>query len=87
MTSQEQHNRDKQFLIESLSMELILMLMEDRGLSLEDAMELLYNSETFKKIEDERTGLYYQGAVYVLDFLNEELALQASEPQVPYKKE
>lgn len=73
MTPQEQHERDKQFMIECLTADLIQMLMEDRGLSMAEAMSLLYNSKTYEKLEDERTGLYYQGAVYVMEFLEEEL--------------
>lgn len=73
MTPQEQHERDKQFMIECLTADLIQMLMEDRGLSIAEAMSLLYNSKTYEKLEDERTGLYYQGAVYVMEFLEEEL--------------
>jgi hypothetical protein len=45
-----------------------------------EAMTLLYNSKTYEKIEDEKTGLYYQGAVYVMDFLNEELSKSAQVP-------
>lgn len=73
MTTQQQHDRDKQFMIECLTADLIQMLMEDRGLSMSEAMSLLYNSKTYEKLEDERTGLYYQGAVYVMDYLTEEL--------------
>lgn len=73
MTPQEQHERDKQFMIECLTADLIQMLMEDRGLSIAEAMSMLYNSKTYEKLEDERTGLYYQGAVYVMEFLEEEL--------------
>ena len=78
--SQEQHNRDKQFMIECLTTDLIQMLMEDRHLSMTEAMNLLYNSKTYEKIEDEKTGLYYQGAVYVMDYLNEELSKSAQVP-------
>ena len=78
--SQEQHNRDKQFMIECLTTDLIQMLMEDQHLSMTEAMTLLYNSKTYEKIEDEKTGLYYQGAVYVMDFLNEELSKSAKVP-------
>lgn len=78
MTPQEQHERDKQFMIECLTADLIQMLMEDRGLSMAEAMSLLYNSKTYEKLEDERTGLYYQGAVYVMEFLEEELRKTAT---------
>ena len=29
--------------------------------------------ETFAKLEDERSGLYYQGAIYVYSFLKQEI--------------
>ena len=69
----EEQKRDKQFMIESLATELTLMLMENRHLSMEEALDTLYNSHTFRLIEDEKTGLYYQGPVYVMEYLNEEL--------------
>jgi len=76
MTPQEQHNQDRQFMIECLTTDLIQMLMEDRGLPMEEAMSVLYNSNTYAKLEDENTGLYYQSAVYVMEYLNEELDKQ-----------
>ncbi len=69
----EEQKRDKQFMIESLATELTLMLMENRLLSMEEALDTLYNSHTFRLIEDENTGLYYQGPVFVMEYLNEEL--------------
>lgn len=85
MTPQKIHERDKQFMIECLTSDMIQMLMEDRGLSMVEAMSLLYNSKTYEKLEDERTGLYYQGAVYVMEYLEEEL--QKSETVPPFEPE
>ncbi|MBP3214428.1 MAG: hypothetical protein J6M19_06330 [Bacteroidaceae bacterium] len=65
--------QDKQFQIEHLTQELVEMLMDERGLTLPQAMEAVYGSHTYEKIENEKTGLYYQGAVYVMDMLQEEL--------------
>ena len=56
-------NKEKQFLVESLGKELIEMLMSDYGWDLQTSMDVLYSSETFAKLEDERSGLYYQGAI------------------------
>ena len=63
-------NKEKQFLVESLGKELIEMLMSDYGWDLQKSM---YSSETFAKLEDERSGLYYQGAIYVYSFLKQEI--------------
>lgn len=73
MSEHEQHNRDKQFMIECLTDSLVQMLMEDYGYDIPTAMHKLYTSSTYKKLENENTGLYYQGAVYLYDILKQEL--------------
>ena len=73
MSEQEQHNRDKQFMIECLSDAVVQMLVEDYGYDIPTAMNKLYTSQTYHKLEDERTGLYYQSAVYLYDMLKQEL--------------
>ncbi len=65
--------QDRQFQIECLTNELIAMLMDERGLTMERAMDTVYSSHTFEKVERPTTGLYYQSAVYVMDMLCEEL--------------
>lgn len=68
-----QEEQSKQFQIECLTNELVTMLMEERDLTMEQAMDIIYGSHTFEKVEKSSTGLYYQGAVYVMDMLREEL--------------
>ena len=63
---------DKQFLVESLCEELIPMIMNEYHLTDREAVDRLYKSRTFSKIEDPGTGLYFQGSVYVFEFLKEE---------------
>lgn len=73
-TPEEQHKQDKQFLVECLTTDLATMLIEDYGYTMEEALDTLYRSKTYEKIERESTGLYYQGSVYVMEHLMEELA-------------
>lgn len=68
-----QEEQDRQFQIECLTNELVAMLMEERSLTMEQAMDTVYNSHTFEKVERTSTGLFYQGSVYVMDMLREEL--------------
>lgn len=60
---------------EDMYAELIQILMEEYGYSLEMAMDTLYNSDTFARLQDANTGLYYQSPGYVYSFLNSELSL------------
>ena len=60
---------------EDMYAELIQILMEKYSYTLEKAMDTLYNSETFARLQDANTGLYYQSPGYVYSFLNSELRL------------
>ena len=54
--------------------DLILMAMEERGMSLHEAMDAVYNSETFAKMMMPETGLYFQSPVYIYSYLDRELS-------------
>ena len=53
--------------------DLIQYLIEDNHISMEEAMELVYNSKTFEKLNDFKTHLYYESSSYVYEYLKEEL--------------
>ncbi|MDE6040753.1 MAG: hypothetical protein K2F99_04165 [Muribaculaceae bacterium] len=65
--------QDIQFQIECLAVELTEMLMEEYGWDLLHALDELYSSATFAKLNDPECGLYYQGAVYIFQFLKSEI--------------
>jgi len=44
-------------------------LMEDFKYSLEEALDCVYNSELFEKLQDLSTGLYYQISSYNYELL------------------
>lgn len=64
---------DQEFMMECMAKDLVLLLMERRNMDLETAMNALYTSDTFAKLKDSRTGLYFQSPLYVYDFLEKEL--------------
>ncbi len=70
MTSQKR----VEFLKLKLTEELVAILVEERGLSIEAAFATLYHSSTYAKLSDPNTQLYYQSAGYVYSLLEEELA-------------
>ena len=67
------NKKEKEYMIESMSKDLVLLLMERHNMDAETALRTLYNSDTYAKLEDERTHLYYQSSLYVYDFLKNEL--------------
>ena len=49
---------------------IVVKISETLGVSLKEALDMFYRSETCRRFHDEETGLYLQGNLYVLnDFL------------------
>lgn len=61
------------FMIEELVKELALRLMEERGLTMKQALDTVYNSETYGNVLDVRTGLFSQSTAYVYSILESEI--------------
>ena len=63
-----------EFLKLKLTEEFVAILMEEKGLSIEEAFAVLYRSQTYARLSDPNTKLYFQSAGYVYSLLEEELA-------------
>ena len=61
------------YLVEGITKDIIVYLMEDNRCDLSTALKELYNSETFAKLSDESTGLYIESSAYVYEMLKGEL--------------
>ena len=66
-------NAEVRFMIEELVKELTLRLMDERGMTMKQALDTIYNSETYTKLLDDRTGLFSQSTVYVYSILETEM--------------
>lgn len=53
--------------------DMAMWLMEDFKYSLEEALDCVYNSELFEKLQDLETGLYYESSGYNYELLKDEL--------------
>ena len=60
-------------LINARIKDMAMWLMEDFKYSLEEALDCVYNSELFEKLQDLETGLYYQSSGYNYGLLKEEM--------------
>ena len=58
---------------EEIVKDLIARLMDERGFSMQEAFDLVYNSRLFEKLNDPKTGLYFQSSGYVYSYLQEEI--------------
>ena len=66
-------SKDVEFVIEELVKELAFRLMEERGLTMKQVLDTIYNSETYSKLLDVRTGLFSQSTAYVYSILETEI--------------
>lgn len=64
---------EQKFLIDCVINDIARYLIEDKGISLTDALDIIYNSQFIDKLNDVETGLYYQGSPYNYEYLKHEL--------------
>ena len=65
--------KEFKYLKEGVASDIVQFLMKDYKIDLQTALSTLYESDTFSKISDPSTGLYFQGSRYVYTYLQNEL--------------
>lgn len=63
---------------EDMTSALAQILIEEQNYSMEQALSAVYNSMTFRNLQNTATGLYYQSVGYVYDDLQRELKLSTT---------
>ena len=66
---------DFDYMVECNARDIALMLMEEKNISIEEALRLLYSSKTFENLKRKNTVLYFQSPGYVYEYLRRELNL------------
>lgn len=61
---------------EDMTIVLAQILIEEQHYTVEDALSAVYNSITFRNLQNTATGYYYQSAGYLYDDLQAELSLK-----------
>jgi len=64
---------DFNYMKEAIATDLAELLIKDFGMNIVESLDTLYNSETFTKLNDLNTGLYFQSMQYVYSFFKTEL--------------
>ena len=65
--------KEFKYLKEGLTTDLVQFLMKDYNLDMLTAFAILYDSDTYSKLCNPMTGLYFQGSRYVYSYLQNEL--------------
>ena len=51
----------------------ILLMNEHKEMKIDEALAIVFNSDTYQKIMNDKAGLYFQSPRYVFSFLESEL--------------
>lgn len=60
---------------EEIVKDLISRLMEEKGFTMDKAFDAVYTSRLFEKLNNPKTGLFFQSSGYVYSFLTSELGM------------
>ena len=60
-------------MVETMTRDLVARLMEERSLTMREAMDIVYSSRTYEALQNLNTGLYFQSPAYVFDELTKEI--------------
>lgn len=65
---------EKELMKYDMAAKLALLLIEDgKASAMGDALDTVINSETYQRLMDDKSALYYQSPRYVYDFLLNEI--------------
>ena len=51
----------------------ILLMRQNKDMEINEALAIVFNSDTYQKIMNDKAGLYFQSPRYVFSFLESEL--------------
>lgn len=66
-------NADFNYMKEALAVDLAELIAKDFDMTITEALDAMYGSDTYSKLCDPNTGLYFQSSQYVYSFLKNEL--------------
>lgn len=65
---------EKEIMKDDMVAKLAMLLVAEKiARTMTEALDTVINSETYQKLMDDKTALYYQSPRYVYDFLKNEL--------------
>ncbi|MBD5195842.1 MAG: hypothetical protein HDS89_00100 [Bacteroidales bacterium] len=67
------NDSDFKYMKEAIAADVAELLTKDLDININKALNILYNSQTYSKLNDPDTGLYFQSSGYVYSFLKNEL--------------
>lgn len=64
---------DFQYMVECTTRDVISLLIERNNMQMYEALDMVYNSQTYENLQNEKSGLYIQSPEYVYEELMHEI--------------
>lgn len=64
---------DFQYMVECTTRDIISLLIERNNMQMYEALDMVYNSQTYENLQNEKSGLYIQSPEYVYEELMHEI--------------
>lgn len=64
---------DIKYMTEAIVADLAEMLSADMGSDIAETLDIIYNSDTYSRLMNPGSGLYFQSSLYVYSFLKNEM--------------
>lgn len=64
---------DFKYMVECIERDVATLLVEENNMTIHQALDSLYLSDTYQKLINPATGLYFQSPVYIYSCLTDEL--------------
>lgn len=64
---------DYEYMLECQERDIATILVEEQGMTIHHALDILYNSRMYSLLHNPATGLYFQSPRYVYSLLKDEL--------------
>lgn len=61
------------FMIEDISKEIVMLLMQERGMQMRQAMTTLFCSSTYTRLCNTHNGMWTQSTPYIYEYLEDEI--------------
>lgn len=72
---------DELFTLEEITTQLATWLMDEQGMTMQQALSAVYNSRTYTHLQDTSTGLMAQSDAYIYNCLMEEIGERLKEQE------
>lgn len=64
---------DFQYMLDCQERDIATLLVKEYNMTIHQALDVLYQSDTYRALKNPDTGLFFQSPIYVMSYLRDEI--------------